>query len=139
MALETGEDFATIAMNYSEQPETSPNGGDMGFIPESSLKSTPGMQEVLGRLKAGQITPPIPVIDPETKRLAGFRIIKLIAREPAGQRDLSDPRVQTAIRQQLRDRREQLLKAAYYDSLRNDAKIENYFAEQLLKNTGTKS
>ena len=136
--LETGEDFATLAMNYSEQPETSPNGGDMGFIPESSLKSTPGMQDVLSKLKAGQITPPIPVTDPETKRLAGYRIIRLIAREPAGQRDLNDPRVQTAIRQQLRDRREQLLKAAYYDSLRNDAKIENYFAEQLLKDTGTK-
>jgi peptidyl-prolyl cis-trans isomerase SurA len=48
--LETGEDFATVAMNLSEQPETSPNGGDMGFIPESSLKQTPGMQDVIGKL-----------------------------------------------------------------------------------------
>jgi len=46
--------------------------------------------------------------------------------------------VQAAIRQQLRERREQLLKAAYYDTLRNDAKVENYYAEELLKNTGTK-
>jgi peptidyl-prolyl cis-trans isomerase SurA len=136
--LETGEDFATVAMNYSEQPETSPNGGDMGFIPESSLKQTPGMQDVIGKLKPGGVTQPIPVTDPQTKRLAGFRIIKLIAREPAGQRDLNDPRVQAAIRQQLRERREQLLKAAYYDTLRNDAKVENYYAEELLKNTGTK-
>lgn len=136
--LETGEDFATVAMNYSEQPETSPNGGDMGFIPESSLKSTPGMNDVIGKLKPGQMTAPIPVIDPQTKKLAGYRIIRLIAREPAGQRDLNDPRVQAAIRQQLRERREQLLKSAYYDSLRNDAKVENYLAEELLKNTGTK-
>jgi peptidyl-prolyl cis-trans isomerase SurA len=37
--LDSGEDFATVAMNYSEQPETSQNGGDLGFVPESSLKS----------------------------------------------------------------------------------------------------
>jgi peptidyl-prolyl cis-trans isomerase SurA len=136
--LETGEDFSTVAMNFSEQPETSPNGGDMGFIPESSLKQTPGMQDVIGKLKSGGVTQPIPVVDPNSKRLAGYRIIKLIAREPAGQRDLNDPRVQAAIRQQLRERREQLLKAAYYDSLRNDSKVENFYAEDLLKNTGTK-
>jgi peptidyl-prolyl cis-trans isomerase SurA len=49
---------------------------------------------------------------------------------------LNDPRVQQAIRQQLRDRREQLLKAAYYESLRDDAKVTNYYAEQVLKNAG---
>ena len=63
--------------------------------------------------------------------------MKLIAKEPAGQRDLNDPRVQQAIRQQLRDRREQLLKAAYYESLRDDAKVTNYYAEEVLKNAGT--
>jgi peptidyl-prolyl cis-trans isomerase SurA len=63
-------------------------------------------------------------------------IVKLISKEPAGQRDLNDPRVQQAIRQQLRDRREQLLKAAYYESLRDDAKVTNYYAEEVLKNAG---
>ena len=47
-------------------------------------------------------------------------------------------RVQAAIRQQLRDRREQLLKAAYYEVVRNDAKVDNYMADDLLKNLGTK-
>ena len=37
--LDSGEDFATVAMSYSEQPETAQNGGDLGFIPESSLKT----------------------------------------------------------------------------------------------------
>ena len=62
-------------------------------------------------------------------------ILKLIAREPAGQGELGDPRVQTAIRQQLRERREQLLRAAYYEVVRDEAKIENYLAEDLLKNS----
>ena len=42
------------------------------------------------------------------------------------------------IRDQLRDRREQLLKAAYYDVVRDQAKVENYYAEQILKSTGQK-
>src|ERR1700732_4948404 len=35
--LDSGDDFATLAMNLSEDPETSGNGGDLGFAPEFSL------------------------------------------------------------------------------------------------------
>ena len=63
----------------------------------------------------------------------GYAIYKLISREPAGQRDLNDPRVQQAIRQQLRDGRSQLLKTAYFEMLRDQAKVENFFAEGILK------
>jgi peptidyl-prolyl cis-trans isomerase SurA len=133
--LESGEDFATVAMNYSEQSNTSQNGGDMGFIPESSLKTDPAVAAVVAKLKAGQNSDPIPGYGPNHK-IVGYSIIKLIAREPAGQRELGDPRVQAAIRQQLRDRREQLLKAAYYEVVRNDAKVDNYMADDLLKNVG---
>src|SRR5580693_1463779 len=35
--LDSGDDFATLAMNYSEDPETSNNGGDLGMAPESAL------------------------------------------------------------------------------------------------------
>ena len=59
--------------------------------------------------------------------------IRLISKEPAGQRELNDPRVQQFIREQLRDSREQLLKAAYYDMVHNEAKIEDYYADDLLK------
>ena len=38
--LDSGDDFATLAMNYSEDSETSGNGGDLGFTPESSLQRT---------------------------------------------------------------------------------------------------
>ena len=82
------------------------------------------------KLKPGQYSPIITVMNPMAKQLVGFRIVKLMAKEPAGQRELADPRVQEAIRSQLRDRREQLLKAAYYEVLRDQAKVENYYAEQ---------
>jgi peptidyl-prolyl cis-trans isomerase SurA len=38
--LKQGEDFGMIAQNYSEDPATTPNGGDLGFLPESSLDKT---------------------------------------------------------------------------------------------------
>jgi peptidyl-prolyl cis-trans isomerase SurA len=135
--LDSGDDFATLAMNYSEDSETSGNGGDLGFTPESSLQRTdPATREIVMKLKPGQYGPVITVQDPASKRLVGFRIVKLLAKEPAGQRELSDPRVQQAIRSQLRDRREQLLKAAYYEVLRDSAKVNNYFADDILKNAG---
>ncbi len=88
-------------------------------------------------MKPGQYTQPsITVVNPMNKQLMGFRIVKLLAKEPAGQRELSDPRVQQAIRSELRDRREQLLKAAYYEVLRNEAKVENYYAQKVIDSNG---
>jgi len=136
--LDSGDDFATLAMNYSEDSETSANGGDLGFTPESALQRTdPTTREVVMKLKPGQYSPVITVADPVSKRIVGFRVVRLVAKEPAGQREYSDPRVQQAIRSQLRDRREQLLKAAYYEVLRDGAKVDNYYADEILKNAGT--
>jgi peptidyl-prolyl cis-trans isomerase SurA len=133
--LDTGDDFASVAANYSEHQQSAANGGDIGFIPENSLKTDPAAFEAVSKLKPGQYTNPLPVMD-APRHVIAYRVLKLIAREPAGQRELSDPRVQTAIRQQLRERREQLLRAAYYEVVRNEAKIDNYLAEDLLKNAG---
>lgn len=132
--LDSGDDFATLAMKYSEDPETTGNGGDLGTVPESGLKGTdPATREAVMKLKPGQYSQ---IISVPTRQGVGFRIVRLVAKEPAGQRDLSDPRVQQAIRSQLHDRREQLLKAAYYEVLRDSAKVENYYAKKVLDNNG---
>jgi peptidyl-prolyl cis-trans isomerase SurA len=131
--LESNEDFATVAMNYSEDPDTASNGGDMGFWPESALKQQGGPGQSIMNLQPGQMSGVLPVLGPG-KVTTGYQIIKLIAKEQAGQREITDPRVQQNIREQLRQRREQLLKAAYYEALHNDARIENYLAENILKN-----
>jgi peptidyl-prolyl cis-trans isomerase SurA len=135
--LDSGDDFATLAMNYSEDAETSGNGGDLGFAPESSLHNTdPGTRDAVSKLKPGQYSGTIALVNPVNKQIAGFQIVKLISREPAGQRELADPRVQQAIRTQLRDRREQLLKASYYEVLRDQARVENYYAQKVLDANG---
>jgi peptidyl-prolyl cis-trans isomerase SurA len=135
--LDSGEDFATDAMAYSEQPETSQNGGDLGFVPESSLKADKVAFDAITKLKPGQYTGVLVVADPNTHQIYGYRVVRLISKEITGQRDLKDPRVQQAIREQLRDRREQLLKAAYYESIRDKAKVENYFADDIMKQAAT--
>ena len=74
-------------------------------------------------------------MDPRSRQVFGYQIVRLIDRVPAGQRDLKDPRVQQYIRDRLRDSSEQLRKAAFYEVLHSQAKVENYFAEYLLKNS----
>jgi peptidyl-prolyl cis-trans isomerase SurA len=59
----------------------------------------------------------------------GYRILKVLSKEPAGQRDLSDPRAQQTIRETLIERKDQLLKTAYYEMARNQAKVVNYMAQ----------
>jgi peptidyl-prolyl cis-trans isomerase SurA len=132
--LDSGEDFGAIAMNFSERPETASNGGDMGFVAESQMHADPAVFTAVTKLKSGQITEILPLLDAQSKKPMGYAIYKLISREPAGQRDVNDPRVQQAIREQLRNGRSQLLKNAYFEMLRDQAKVENFLAEQIFKN-----
>ena len=136
--LESGQDFSTLAINYSENPNTASNGGDMGFIAESQLRSEPDVYAAIGKLKPGEITGILPVYggNGPARRAVGYAIFKLIAREPAGQRALNDPRVQQLIRQGLHDSHAQLLKNAYFEVLYDEAKVHNYFADQIIKQAG---
>ena len=134
--LESGEDFGALAAQFSENPNYASNGGDMGFVAESQLRN--GDQEAfnaISKLRPGQITDPLPVYDGEGPghRVAGYMIFKLINRQAAGQWELSDPRTQQSIRSALRQRKTQLLQNAYMEVLHDQAKVRNYFAEQVLK------
>ena len=58
--LDSGDDFATLAMNYSEDTETASNGGDLGFAPESSLHDTdPGTRDAVSEAEARPVQRPI--------------------------------------------------------------------------------
>ncbi|MGI4757318.1 MAG: SurA N-terminal domain-containing protein [Janthinobacterium lividum] len=131
--LDSGADFAAVAANYSEDPQTAPNGGDMGFVAASQLRQSGPVYEAVSKLKAGENTPILPIVPAGSKQPIGYSIIRLIAKETAGQRDLNNPAVQQSIRDQLRSTREQLLKGAYLEMLRDQAKVENYFAEEIFK------
>jgi peptidyl-prolyl cis-trans isomerase SurA len=121
-----GEDFGMLAQNFSEDAQTAPNGGDLGFVPESALeKAGPDVRKILG-IPPGQVSPII-------KTDGGYRLFKIFSREPAGQRALSDPRVQQSIRETLLNRKDQLLRAAYFEVARDEAKVANYLGQSITK------
>jgi peptidyl-prolyl cis-trans isomerase SurA len=129
--LNEGADFASLAQNYSEDPATIQNGGDLGFLPESAFdKTSPQIRKLVLSLQPGQLSPILPAQD-------SYRILKMMSKEPAGQRDLSDPRVSQTIRERLINRKDQLLKTAYYETARNEAKVVNYLAQSLSESGGT--
>jgi peptidyl-prolyl cis-trans isomerase SurA len=127
-----------VAGTFSEDPNTVPNGGDMGMVPESSLHSHPEAFDAIMKLKPDQFTDVIPIFDNASPghKISYFAIFKLSGREPAGQRELSDPRVHQTIHSLLHDQQKQLLQNAYIEMLQDDAKVRNYFAEDILKQVG---
>jgi peptidyl-prolyl cis-trans isomerase SurA len=128
--LESGADFSQLAMDYSED-STATTGGDLGFVPESALnQSDPLLKKTVLAMRPGDVTQPIGV------KNGGYRILKLIAKEPAGQRELSDPQVQQSIRDMLRNRKEQLLRSAYMIEARDESRVTNYLARQILESAG---
>lgn len=123
--LRQGEDFAELAANYSEDPDSAMTGGDLGFIPESALETANAdLRRAILALGPSEVTPVLQTAE-------GYRILKLITREPAGQRDLTDPNVQQTIRETLVNRKDQILKAAFYEVARNEAEVKNYLAESI--------
>lgn len=128
--LKRGDDFAGLAQNYSEDSNSAANGGDMGFVPESALeRANPELRKMVVSLAPGGVSPVIHTQE-------GYRILKVISKEPAGQRELNDPRVQQSIRETLMNRKDNLLKAAYYENARDNAKIQNYLAQSISDNAG---
>lgn len=134
--IESGEDFNMLAANFSERPDNAQSGGDMGFVSESQLHADAEVYAAINKLRPGQVTDILPLYEntPNGKKAVGYQVFKLIDKQAAGQRELNDPRVQQAIRGQLRDARSQLLKNAYIEMLRDQARVENFFAEGIFKN-----
>ena len=132
--LVNGEDFGAVAMNFSENGYAS-NGGDMGFIPESQLKSDQSVFNAISKLKTGEITEVLQLysMDQTGHRVVVYSIFKLLSHEAAGQREMNDPRVRQIIRQLLHDARTQLLKNAYLEMLHDQAQVHNYYSEQVMK------
>jgi peptidyl-prolyl cis-trans isomerase SurA len=127
--LKGGASFRDLALSYSEDPESAPRGGDLGFVPVSRLKQAPP------RLRDAVLNK-----TPGTVSVASsggaHTIVLVVAHEQAGQRDLSMPAVREGITQTLRGRKEQLLRAAYLTAVRTDAEVVNYLARRLVESKG---
>ena len=127
--LKTGASFRDLAVGYSEDPESAPRGGDMGFLPISRLKQAPA---ALRNAVLNKVPGSVNVASAG----GAYTLVLVVAHEQAGQRDLSTPGVRDGISQTLRSRREQLLRAAYVTNVRNDASVVNYLARRLVESKG---
>jgi peptidyl-prolyl cis-trans isomerase SurA len=128
--LNSGADFAQLAMDYSEDMNSAATGGDLGAVPESALnQADPILKKTVLSMKPGQVSPPLALKD-------GVRILKLISRQSPGQRSITEPQVQQQIRDGLRNRKEQLLRSAYLAIARDEARVRNYLAEQVIEAAG---
>jgi peptidyl-prolyl cis-trans isomerase SurA len=124
--LRGGADFSAIAMDYSEDPQSAPQGGDLGFVPASALGQLPAeFRNAVMRMQPGNI---------QTMTInGGHTILMLLAREEAGQKDLNNPTVRENIREMLQGRKQQLLQAAYVTTARNEARVVNHLARQIVE------
>ena len=127
--LKEGAPFADLAADYSEDPETAPRGGDLGFVTVTQLKQVPAP---LRDAVLNQAPGTAKVISSN----GAHTILLVVAKEQAGQRDLSMPQVKETITQTLKGRKEQLLRTAYLSAARADAQVVNYIARRLVASGG---
>jgi peptidyl-prolyl cis-trans isomerase SurA len=127
--LKGGASFSDLAMDYSEDPQSAPRGGDLGFVPMSKLKQVPpALQNAVLKKDPGTVS----LVSQE----GAHTIVLVVAHEPAGQRDLSVQAVRDNITAALRGRKEQLLRAAYLSAAQSDAHVVNYLARRLVEAQG---
>ena len=127
--LKAGAPFAELAADFSEDPESAQRGGDLGFVPVSALRSVPApLRDAVLNSQPGSVR--------MVSIGGGHTIVLLVAKDTAGQKDLSMPQVKEMITNTLKGRREQLLRAAYVNALRNDATVVNHLADRIVEAQG---
>jgi peptidyl-prolyl cis-trans isomerase D len=82
-ATKPGADFAVLAKEYSQDPGSRENGGDLGWFARGRMVKE--FEEAAFNLKVGQISEPV-------RSQFGYHIIKLEGRRPAGLKPLDDAR-----------------------------------------------
>jgi peptidyl-prolyl cis-trans isomerase SurA len=124
--LKQGQPFDALARDHSEDPQTASRGGELGLVPVSALKNVaPPLRDAVMNSKPGDVT---------DVTVGGVHTLVLVlGLETAGQRDPSMPQVRENIVANLKNHKEQLLRAAYITALRSDANVVNYFARRIVE------
>jgi len=127
--LQQGTSFSELAMDYSEDPESAPRGGDMGLVPLTAIRQAPAaLRNAVLDMQPG--------VARVVSDGGALRIMLVVSKEAAGQRDLTTPGTKDQISQALKARREQLVRNAYLASLRAQAEVTNYLATRLVEGSG---
>jgi hypothetical protein len=137
--LKGGGDFATVAREQSEDPNTVSRGGEVGFFGEEELKRSGFPPELIskffgGEMQIGDITPPTRGSD------GRWSIWKLTSRRLQSENlTLDRPEVRKDAADNIIDTRKQLVNAALLEVAMREAKIENKLAESMLNSANSLS
>lgn len=127
-----GADFATVARETSEDPQTRLQGGDWRYFTEEEMKQAFGQgfsDFVMTKMQNGDIVPQ--AIPFQGKIL----IVKLQRKQETDEdRTLETPGVREEITKFLIDSRKQLLSQSYAAVAMNEAKVENFLAGKVVSN-----
>src|SRR5690349_885469 len=124
--LKEGIPFGDLAADYSEdEGGSAQRGGDLGFVPISALaQAPPPLRDAALNGQPGNVR--------LVSAGGAHTIVLVVAKDKKGQKDLSMPEVKEGISSMLKNRKEQLLRAAYLSALRNDAVVVNVLAKQIV-------
>lgn len=132
--LKGGADFATVARAKSEDPNTLPRGGDLGFATEDDLKQNGFPSDLSTRffsMEAGDITEPVRF------NSGKWYIFKLADKRTQTENlTLESQGVRQQITQGLIKQRKEILDAALLETAMNEAKIVNHLAGNMIANPG---
>jgi parvulin-like peptidyl-prolyl isomerase len=129
--IKAGTSFRELAAGYSEDPASAARGGDMGLVSLSRLQQAPP------RLRDAVLNKEPGTVNVASAGNGAYTIVLVVAREAAGQRDLSTPGVRDQISNTLRSRKTEVLRLAYLTMLRADATVVNHLARRLVEGRGT--
>jgi peptidyl-prolyl cis-trans isomerase SurA len=124
------EDFAKVAREKSEDPNSGPNGGDIGFATEDDLKQNnfpPSLiGEFFGSMAVGSYSPPVQFNNK-------WYIFKLQAKQLQNENlTLESPGVRQRITNVLLNQRKQILNDALLKVALSEAKVVNNLAADML-------
>jgi parvulin-like peptidyl-prolyl isomerase len=130
--LKNGADFATVAREKSEDPNSNVRGGDIGFATEDALKQNGFPQDVIsqffGPMQNGDITSPVRF------NTGQWYIFKLTDKRLQSENlTLDSPDVRRQITDALLNQRRQVLSSALLEVATNEAKISNNLAAKMLE------
>ena len=135
--MQPGIDFAQIAAQYSEDPQTAARGGEWQAFTEDEMKQlmTPELTDIImNKMTVGQVVPRI--VPFEGKLL----FLKLTSRQEKDEDlTLESPNVKSRVIELLTGAKKQLLSGAYQARAMYEAKIENYLAKQIVDNPNSLS
>lgn len=105
-------EFAALASQYSQDPDSARRGGDSGMQPLQQL--VPEMRGVVARLKTGGVSEPV-------QSAAGFHVLKLTGQQPARTATLDELRGR--LNEALRAQRQEQIAKAYLEGMLNTATL----------------